>query len=89
MKNIQECGEIIYKTDMGFIFGMIQKMKINFLEIDMQANGKMAKEMDMEYSIIVMVIYMKANGKKIKKKGLEYFIIKIEQNMQEVLNAII
>ena len=35
MKNLVECGKIICKMDMEYIYGMIQKMKINFLEIGM------------------------------------------------------
>ena len=89
VKNILECGKIICKMDMVFIYGTILKMKINILEIDMLVNGKKGKEMDMENFIIVMEIYMKAIGKIILKKDLEYYIIMIDPNLLDILKMTI
>ena len=75
--------------DMEYIYGMIQKMKINFLEIGMQGSGRMENVKDMGNFTIAMEIYMRDNGKIIKKKDLVFFIIKIELNILEVLKKII
>ena len=45
---------------------------INFLKIDMSANGKKEKKMDMENFFTRMELYMKAFGKKIKRKVLVF-----------------
>ena len=62
--------------------------KRNILEIDMSANGRTGKGMDMVNFFTVMVIYMKAIGKIIKKKVLEFYISKIELHILEILKMI-
>ena len=57
---------------------------------NMKVNGKMIKEMVMEYIIFLMGIYMKVNlkkvnlkdGKMINLKDMEYYIILVEINMK-------
>ena len=71
------------------IFGMMQIMKINILEIDMLDNGKTEKEMDMENFFIIMDVFMKDIGKIIKKMDLEYIIILIKLNILEISKMIL
>jgi hypothetical protein len=74
--------------DWEYIYGMILIMKINFLEIGILENGKTGKEMDMENSFIIMVVFMKDFGKIIKKMGLEFIIILIKLNMLAISKMI-
>ena len=48
------------------------------MEIDMKANGKMIKKMDMELIIGLMEINMKGNLKEVYQKVMEYIIIQVE-----------
>ena len=47
-------------------------------------NGKMIKEREKEYIIIIMKINMMENRKKIKKKEKEYIILIMEINMKVI-----
>ena len=48
----------------------------------MKVNGKMMKEIDMEYIIIQMEINMKENGKMVNLMDMEYIIFQMEINMK-------
>ena len=74
--------------DMVYISGTTQIKIRNILEIDIQANGKTAKEKAMGNFFIVMVIFMKDIGKIIKRKDSGFYISKIVLNMQETSKMI-
>ena len=62
-QNIVEIGQIIDLMEKVNLFGQT--------EIDIMVIGKMEKNMDMEYFIILMEIYMMENGIMIRKKEKE------------------
>ena len=71
MKNMLDNGKIIYKMELVFIFILKIKENLKCLEIDFLENGKMEKDVVMEFFIILMEVFMKVFGKMIKKMVLE------------------
>ena len=67
MKNMRETGKIISKADSEHISGLMEQLKISFLEIDMSATGNLARDAGLVPFITQMGVNMRENGKKIKK----------------------
>jgi len=74
--------------DLVFIFGLKKEVKINILEIDMRDIGKMEKEMDLVYFIMLTELNMKDNGLTILNKDLHFSITKMEKSFKEYLKMI-
>lgn len=80
MKNTKEIGKIISKVDSELISGLMEQLKISYLETDMLATGNLAKDVDLEHFTIQMEVSMKVNGRTTTSMVRVYLHLKMDLN---------
>ena len=80
MKNMRETGKIISKADLELISGLMELLKISFLEIDMLATGNLARDAGLVPFITQMGVNMRENGKTITSMVRVYLHSKMDLN---------
>jgi len=80
MKNMRETGKIISKADSEHISGLMEQLKISFLEIGMLATGNLARDAGLVPFITQMGVNMRENGKTIISMVRVYLHSKMDLN---------